>query len=124
MNFGLIIVGDEILSGKRQDKHLPKVIELLSHAAWQLSLGALRRRRPAQDHRRRCAMPLPAATRCSAAAASAPRRTTTPANALRPRWACRWRCTRGQGLIEERMRDTRAEQGVPSSPTAPTTCTA
>jgi len=29
MNFGLIIIGDEILSGKRQDKHLPKVIELL-----------------------------------------------------------------------------------------------
>jgi len=29
MNFGLIIIGDEILSGKREDKHLPKVIELL-----------------------------------------------------------------------------------------------
>lgn len=28
--FGLIIVGDEILSGKRADKHLAKVIELLS----------------------------------------------------------------------------------------------
>jgi molybdopterin-biosynthesis enzyme MoeA-like protein len=28
--FGLIIVGDEILSGKRRDAHLPKVIELLS----------------------------------------------------------------------------------------------
>jgi molybdopterin-biosynthesis enzyme MoeA-like protein len=27
--FGLIIVGDEILSGKRQDKHLSKTIELL-----------------------------------------------------------------------------------------------
>jgi molybdopterin-biosynthesis enzyme MoeA-like protein len=27
--FGLIIIGDEILSGKRIDKHLPKVIELL-----------------------------------------------------------------------------------------------
>lgn len=37
MNFGLIIVGDEILSGKRQDKHLPKVIELL--AARGLSLA-------------------------------------------------------------------------------------
>ena len=29
-NFGLIIIGDEILSGKRADKHLPKVIELLA----------------------------------------------------------------------------------------------
>ena len=28
--FGLIIVGDEILSGKRRDAHLPKVIELLA----------------------------------------------------------------------------------------------
>lgn len=35
-NFGLIIVGDEILSGKRLDKHMPKVIELL--AARGLSL--------------------------------------------------------------------------------------
>jgi molybdopterin-biosynthesis enzyme MoeA-like protein len=30
MNFGLIVIGDEILSGKRQDKHLAKVIELLA----------------------------------------------------------------------------------------------
>lgn len=30
LSFGLIIVGDEILSGKRADKHLAKVIELLS----------------------------------------------------------------------------------------------
>ena len=36
-NFGLIIIGDEILSGKRADKHLPKVIELL--AARGLSLA-------------------------------------------------------------------------------------
>ncbi len=35
-NFGLIIVGDEIMSGKRVDKHLPKVIELLSERGLQL----------------------------------------------------------------------------------------
>jgi molybdopterin-biosynthesis enzyme MoeA-like protein len=29
MAFGVIIIGDEILSGRRQDKHLAKVIELL-----------------------------------------------------------------------------------------------
>ena len=29
-HFGIIIIGDEILSGKRADKHLPKVIELLA----------------------------------------------------------------------------------------------
>ena len=34
--FGLIIVGDEILSGKRADKHMPKVIELLKARGLQL----------------------------------------------------------------------------------------
>ena len=36
-HFGLIIVGDEILSGKRADKHLPKVIELLAARGLPLS---------------------------------------------------------------------------------------
>ena len=35
--FGLIIIGDEILSGKRADKHLPRVIELLSARGLQLA---------------------------------------------------------------------------------------
>ncbi len=43
MGFGAIIIGDEILSGKRQDKHLPKVIELLGARglalAWAQYLG-------------------------------------------------------------------------------------
>src|SRR3569623_900953 len=34
---GLVIVGDEILSGKRADKHMPKVIELLAARGLQLS---------------------------------------------------------------------------------------
>ena len=34
--FGLIIIGDEIMSGKRTDKHLPKVIELLAERGLQL----------------------------------------------------------------------------------------
>jgi molybdopterin-biosynthesis enzyme MoeA-like protein len=37
MNFGLIIIGDEILSGKRADKHLPKAIELLGARGLSLS---------------------------------------------------------------------------------------
>ena len=37
MGFGLFIIGDEILSGKRQDAHFPKVRELL--AARGLELG-------------------------------------------------------------------------------------
>jgi len=35
--FGAIIIGDEILSGKRADKHLPKVIELLSERGLSLA---------------------------------------------------------------------------------------
>ena len=38
-NIGVIIVGDEILSGKRQDKHLAKVIELLGARGLALSWG-------------------------------------------------------------------------------------
>ena len=29
MAFGMIIIGDEILSGRREDKHLRKLIEVL-----------------------------------------------------------------------------------------------
>ena len=36
-NFAIIIIGDEILSGKRTDKHLPKVIELLGARGLQLA---------------------------------------------------------------------------------------
>ena len=41
--FGLIIIGDEILSGKRADKHLPRVVELLQvrglSLAWSRCVG-------------------------------------------------------------------------------------
>jgi molybdopterin-biosynthesis enzyme MoeA-like protein len=36
-SIGLIIIGDEILSGKRTDKHLPKFIELLNERGLQLA---------------------------------------------------------------------------------------
>ena len=43
MKFGAIIIGDEILSGKRQDKHMSKLIEALSarglELAWSQYLG-------------------------------------------------------------------------------------
>ncbi|MGZ8156794.1 MAG: competence/damage-inducible protein A [Burkholderiales bacterium] len=43
MRFGAIVIGDEILSGKRQDKHMPKLIQLLSERgvalAWCHYLG-------------------------------------------------------------------------------------
>jgi molybdopterin-biosynthesis enzyme MoeA-like protein len=37
MQFAAIIIGDEILSGKRQDKHMPKLIELLGSRGLQLA---------------------------------------------------------------------------------------
>ncbi len=37
MAFGAIIIGDEILSGRRQDKHLAKLIELLSARGLRLA---------------------------------------------------------------------------------------
>ena len=37
VRFGLVIVGDEILSGKREDKHLTKVIDLLRVRGLQLA---------------------------------------------------------------------------------------
>ena len=35
--FGIYIIGDEILSGKRQDKHLSKLIELLAERGLMMS---------------------------------------------------------------------------------------
>ena len=37
MNFGAIIIGDEILSGKRQDRHFAKMAEILSARGLRLS---------------------------------------------------------------------------------------
>jgi molybdopterin-biosynthesis enzyme MoeA-like protein len=37
MNFGLIIIGDEILSGKRADKHLAKAVEILGQRGLQVA---------------------------------------------------------------------------------------
>ena len=48
MGFGAIVIGDEIIRGKRTDKHFSKVIELLAlrglHLDWSLYLGDDRRR--------------------------------------------------------------------------------
>ncbi len=37
MNIGLILIGDELLSGKRQDKHFPWVVEALTKRGLELS---------------------------------------------------------------------------------------
>ena len=41
MGFGAIIIGDEILSGRRQDKHLAKLIALLGERGSEAVVGAL-----------------------------------------------------------------------------------
>ena len=117
--FGLIIVGDEILSGKRADKHMPKIIELLAARglplAWAEYVGdeplritaALARAFASgdivfstggigatpDDHTRQCA----------AAALGVPL-------ALHPE---------AEVLIRERIQDTARETGVPYEPDRP-----
>jgi molybdopterin-biosynthesis enzyme MoeA-like protein len=116
MNFGLIIVGDEILSGKREDKHLRKVIELLAARglalSWVRYVGDDRARITADlkdalasgDTVFSCggigATPDDHTRQCAAAALGVPL-------ALHPQ---------ARDLILERMRDIAREQGVPFEP--------
>jgi molybdopterin-biosynthesis enzyme MoeA-like protein len=83
MGFGLIIIGDEILSGKRQDKHLEKVIAILKQRGLQLDwaeyVGDKRERITATFN-----AVLPVTTSCFPPAASAQRRTTIPVSAQLP----------------------------------------
>ena len=116
---GLIIIGDEILSGKRQDKHLAKVIELLKARgmalAWaryvgderELITAALRDAFAGGDIVFSCggigATPDDHTRQCAAAALGRPL-------ALHPQ---------ARELILERMRDVAAEQGVAYVPERP-----
>jgi molybdopterin-biosynthesis enzyme MoeA-like protein len=120
MNFGLIIIGDEILSGKREDKHLPKVISLLAARGLQLSWAryvgddpdritadlkdAFATARANGDVVFSCggigATPDDHTRQCAARALGVPM-------ALHPQ---------ARDLIYERMRDTAAEQGKPYEP--------
>ena len=116
MNFGLIIIGDEILSGKRADKHLPKVIELLGARGLALNWARYVGDDPARitadlKHAFACgdvvfscggigATPDDHTRQCAAAALGVPL-------ALHPQ---------ARDLILERMRDTAREQGVAFEP--------
>jgi molybdopterin-biosynthesis enzyme MoeA-like protein len=115
-HIGLIIIGDEILSGKRQDKHLPKMIELLGARglalAWARYVGdyrghiteALRDAFASGDIVFSCggigATPDDHTRQCAAAALDRPL-------VLHPA---------ARDLIMERMRDVAAEQGLPYEP--------
>ena len=116
MKFGLIIIGDEILSGKRADKHLPKTIELLSARGLSLSWARYVGDEPARitadlrdafasgDAVFSCggigATPDDHTRQCAGAALGVPL-------VLHPQAA---------ELIRERMRDIAAEQGVAYEP--------
>jgi len=117
--FGLIIVGDEILSGKRQDKHLPKVAELLAERGLSLSWAQV-----VGDDRTRITAALRAAFAgsepvfCCGGIGATPDDHTRQcaAAALGVELALHPEAAR---LIEERMRDVAAEQGVPFEPERP-----
>jgi molybdopterin-biosynthesis enzyme MoeA-like protein len=114
--FGLIIIGDEILSGKRADKHLPKVIELLSARGLQLAYAdyvgddpqritaALQRAFASGEVVFSCggigATPDDHTRQCAARALGLPL-------ALHPQ---------AEALIRERMQDVAREQGLPYEP--------
>ena len=113
---GLIIVGDEILSGKRADKHMPKVIELLGARGLALSwaryvgddrpaiTAALRDAFASGDVVFSCggigATPDDHTRQCAAAALGVDL-------VLHPE---------AKVLIQERMQDVAREQGVPYEP--------
>ena len=117
--FGLIIVGDEILSGKRQDKHLARVIELLSARglalAWARYVGddrplitaALRNAFAGGSIVFCCggigATPDDHTRQCAAAALGRPLELHLQARLL----------------IEQRMQDVAREQGQPYEPDRP-----
>ena len=119
MAFGLLIVGDEILSGKRSDKHFSKVIELLAARglalSWMRCVGDEPSRIAADlkdafasgDVVFSCggigATPDDHTRRCAADALGRPL-------ALHPR---------ARELIVERMRAVAAEKGEPFEPDRP-----
>jgi molybdopterin-biosynthesis enzyme MoeA-like protein len=116
VNIGLLIVGDEILSGKRADKHMPKVIELLSARGLQLSWA-----RYAGDDRPRITAALRDAFESGDLVFSCGGIGATPDDHTRQCAAA----ARGlelalhpeaRLLIQQRMRETAAEQGVAFDP--------
>ena len=116
MNFGLIIIGDEILSGKRQDKHLPKIIDLLAERGLSLSWV-----RYVGDEPERITADLKHAFDSGDVVFSCGGIGATPDDHTRQ---CAARAlgvdlalhVQARDLIFERMRETAAEQGKPYEP--------
>jgi molybdopterin-biosynthesis enzyme MoeA-like protein len=119
MNFGLIVIGDEILSGKRQDKHLPKVVELLSARGLSLSWA-----RYVGDDRPRITAALREAFASGEAVFSCGGIGATPDDHTRQCAAAALDLPlelhpEARLLILERMRDVAVEQGKPFEPERP-----
>ena len=116
MNFGVIIIGDEILSGKRADKHLQKIIELLSARGLALNWA-----RYVGDDRARIAADLRHAFASGDVVFSCGGIGATPDDHTRQ---CAAEALgvplvlnlQARDLIVERMRETACEQGVPFEP--------
>ena len=119
MNFGLIIIGDEILSGKRQDKHLPKVVELLGARGLALSWA-----RYVGDERRLITACLRDAFASGDAVFSCGGIGATPDDHTRQCAAAALGVElalhpEAKALITQRMQEQAAEKGVPFDPDAP-----
>ena len=119
-SIGLIIIGDEILSGKRADKHLPKVIELLAARGLPLAYAEYVGDDPAR-------ITATLARAFAAARASGDIVFSTGGIGATPDDHTRQCAARAWGvelalnpdakrLIEERMRDTAKEQGTVFEP--------
>jgi molybdopterin-biosynthesis enzyme MoeA-like protein len=111
--FGLIVIGDEILSGKRSDKHLVKVIELLAARGLSLDWAEY-----VGDEPQRITATLVRAFACGDVVFCTGGIGATPDDHTRQ---CAARALgvplalhpEARALIEERMRDIAAQQGVP-----------
>jgi len=116
-HFAIIIIGDEILSGKRADKHLPKVIELLGTRGLQLAYADY-----VGDDKARITATLERAFAAARASGdvvfSCGGIGATPDDHTRQCAAAALKVEltlhpEARALIIERMKDTAKEQGVP-----------
>ena len=114
--FGLIIIGDEIMSGKRADKHLPAVIERLSARGLQLAYADY-----VGDSRKRIVCALERAFASSDVVFSCGGIGATPDDHTRQCAALALGVElelhpQARTLIEQRMRDVALEQGLAFEP--------
>ena len=116
---GLVIVGDEILSGKRADKHMPKVIELLAARGLQLAWANY-----VGDEPERIVATLERAFRSGDIVFSCGGIGATPDDHTRQCAAKALQVglelhPQAEALIRERMQDVAKEQGVAYEPDRP-----